>query len=96
MAKVVTKQDVLEAKINTYLELKAQIEALQADADAFKADLSAEAITQESRTLVVGIHSVSVREQTRSSINAKEFAKDHPRLAAKYTKTTKYDVVTIR
>ena len=92
----ITKNDELEAKINTYLELAAQIKALQDDADAIKKYLTGIADATEARAIAIGAHSITIAERERSTINAKEFAADHPRLAAKYTKVTKYDVVTIK
>ena len=92
----ITKNDELEAKINTYLDLVAQIKALQDDADAIKKYLTGIADATEARAIAIGAHSITIAERERSTINAKEFAADHPRLAAKYTKVTKYDVVTIK
>ena len=94
--KAPTREDILEAKINTYLELNAQFKELEEQVKALKADLAAEALGTEARALVVGSHSITVAERTRKSINVAEFTAAHPRLAAKFTKETKYDVVTIK
>lgn len=90
-----TKKD-LTAKIEKFLELKQQIEELTKEQDAIKDALKAEASAAESRTIVLGEHSITLSERSRSSINVKEFTAAHPRLAAKFTKTTTYDVLTVK
>lgn len=94
--KALTKEEILEAKINTYLEIKAQFDELEEKVKALKADLAKEARSTEARTLVVGSHTVTVAERTRKTISVSEFTAAHPRLAAKFTKETRYDVVTIK
>lgn len=86
----------LTEKIEKYLELKAQADAITEQADAIKEELKALAAAEESRTLTAGTHSVTLSEASRSTINAKEFAAAHPRLAAKFTKVTTYTTVKIK
>lgn len=94
--KTPTREEILEAKINTYLELKVQFDELDAKIKTLKADLGAEALGTEARTIVVGSHSVAVVERTRNDLDVKAFREAHPRLAKKFARVTKYDVVTIR
>lgn len=86
----------LTEDIEQYLVLQAQIKELSTQADAIKERLKAEALKEESGIIIAGPHSVRVDERTRSSINVKEFTEAHPRLAAKFTKVSVYNVVTIK
>lgn len=86
----------LTEDIEQYLVLQAKIKELSAEADAIKEKLKAEALKEQASVLVVGPHSVRVDERTRSSINVKEFTEAHPRLAAKFTRVSVYNVVTIK
>lgn len=94
MAKISKK--ALEETVEQYLNIQAQIKALQTEADALKTVLKKEADAAEARSLIVGTHTVSLKTQSRSSINVKEFTEAHPRLAAKFTKVTSYDVLHVR
>lgn len=94
MAKMTKKE--LTANVEKYIELQAQIKALTEEADALKDALKKETAATESRTLIVDNHTLSLVERTRSSISVKEFTAAHPRLAAKFTKVTSYDVFTVK
>lgn len=94
MAKI--SKAVLTEKVKRYLELQAQIKELQTEVDDIKSVLSEEAGKAEAYTLVLGDYSVKLSERTRSSINVKEFTAAHPRLAAKFTKVTSYNVLTVK
>lgn len=94
MAKM-TKR-VIEAKITEYLALKEQIKELESTANAIKEALREEACKTDSKTLTAGEHSVNVVECSRQSINVKELTVAHPKIAAKFTKTTTYDTVKIK
>lgn len=94
MAKI--SKAVLTEKVKTYLALQAQIKELQAQVDDIKSVLSEEAGKAESNTLILGDYSVKLSERTRESINVKDFTAAHPRLAAKFTKTTTYNVLMVK
>lgn len=91
----VTKKNLKE-KIVEYLKLKAEADALAKEADAIKAELKAFAAAEPSKTVTAGVHSVTITEAVRRSINAEEFRAAHPRLAAKFTKETPYSTVKIK
>lgn len=91
-----TTKKNLEARIEEYLKLKAEADAAAKKADAIKAELKALAAAEPAKTVTAGIHSVSITEATRKSINVEEFRAAHPRLAAKFTKETPYSTVKIR
>ena len=91
----ITKKN-LEAKIEEYLKLKAEADAAAKKADAIKAELKAIAAAEPSKTVTDGIHSVSITETVRKSINVEEFKAAHPKLAVKFTKETPYSTVRIK
>ena len=86
----------LEARIEEYLELKAQADAFTKQADIIKEELKKIAEATTAQTVVVGAHSITITQATRESINTKEFKEAHPRLAAKFTKQTTYSTVRIK
>lgn len=94
MAKM-TKKD-LNNHVERYLELQALIKELTKESDAIKDALKEEARNAEAHALIVGEHSVTLKECSRSSINVKEFTAAHPKLAEKYTKTTTYEMLTVK
>lgn len=94
MAKM-TKKD-LNNHVERYLELQSMIEELTKESDAIKDALKTEARNTEAHTLIVGEHSVTLKECSRNSINVKEFTAAHPKLAEKFTKTTTYEMLTIK
>lgn len=89
-------KEMAEQKITRYLELQEQIKKATEEADALKAELKARANGEESRTLVVGSHTVTVTTASRKQVNAKALAEAHPKIAAKFTKVTAYDTVRIK
>ena len=94
MAKM-TKKD-LNNHVERYLELQSMIKELTKESDAIKDALKEEARNTEARTLIVGEHSVILKECSRNSINVKEFTAAHPKLAEKFTKTTTYEMLTVK
>lgn len=96
MAKMSKKQQELTVDIEKYLELKDKAKELEKELEALKKKLTAEANSSESRSVIVGSHTISLSSRTRSSINVKEFTAAHPRLAAKFTNITEYDVLNVK
>lgn len=78
------------AEFTEYFELQAQIEELQKKQDEIKAKLRAAAESEEDKKWVEGRFQVSVTNCTRNTFDTKAFAVNHPKLAAKFTKTTEY------
>lgn len=93
MAKITKAQAT--TKIERYLKLQALIKQASKEADALKAELKELADGTKSRTYTADAHSVSITTATRKSVDAKALAEAHPKIAAKFTKETTYDMVRI-
>lgn len=87
---------VLKSNIEMYLNIQAQIKALNEEADSIKAFLKEQAAAAEDRTFTVDEHKVTLTECKRSSVDAKALAEAHPKIAEKFTKVTTYDVLKVK
>lgn len=87
---------VLKSNIEMYLNIQAQIKALNEEADSIKAFLKEQTENTEDRILVVDEHKVTLTTCERSSVDAKALAEAHPKIAEKFTKVTTYDVLRIK
>ena len=81
----------LEEKLARYLELKREVDEKCAEMEDIKAELrAATEKAEDGRTLYVGDHKLLLCPGTRSSIDVKAFAAEHPRLAKKFTRESSY------
>ena len=79
----------INTKIETFLALKAQIEALTKQQDEIKTELSELAKNNDNK-YTVNNHSISVSLCKTTSIDKKALMEAHPKLAAKFLKETEY------
>lgn len=91
-----TDNDNVDAKIEQFLALKAQIAELTKAQDAIKAELSDLAKTYDNDKLATDNHSVSVTVCQNTTIDKKALMEAHPKLAAKFLKVTSYERVNIK
>ena len=86
----------INTKIETFLALKAQIEALTAQQDEIKAELSEIAKACADNKYKINNHSISATLCKTTSIDKKALMEAHPKLAAKFLKETEYWKTIIR
>lgn len=94
MAKITKKE--LESSLAMYLAIKENIRVLEEELEKQKAIITQACHESESGTVVVDDHSATLNVNSRNSVDAKALAADHPKIAAKYTKTTTYEVLRVK
>ena len=85
----------VEDKIEAFLALKKQIAELTKQLDTQKEELRSH-LEFGANKLVVGEHSITVKQCTRSAVDTKALQAAHPKLAEKFMKITNYETVTIK
>ncbi len=81
--------DTMNAKVNTYFDLMAQIEQLQAEAEAIKDALKGQMLERETEELEGAGWRATWHNTSNSRFDTKRFKADHADLYGQYTvKTT--------
>ena len=84
-----------EAMLREYFDLAAQVKDLQRDMDAIKQTIQQD-MGEASEAACTG-YSVTWKNQTRTTFDAKQFAKDHPHMdLSAYFKTSKFRTFKIK
>lgn len=94
MAKITKKE--LETSISLYLAIKENIKVLEEELEKQKAIITQACHESLSDTVIVNDHSATLSVTSRNFVDAKTLAADHPKIAAKYTKTTTYEVLRVK
>ena len=81
--------DMMNARVNTYFDLMAQIEQLQAEAEAIKDELKGQIMERETETLEGTGWRATWHNTKNSRFDSTRFKADHADLYSQYTvKTT--------
>ena len=78
----------MDSKVSTYFDIQAQIEALQAEAEAIKDELKAVMVDRTTEELSGNGWRATWHNTNTSRFDSKRFKADHPELASAYTVNT--------
>lgn len=81
-------QNEITAKIREYKELQIFIKQLQDEAEAIKADITAEMDVRQTDTLIVDIFTVRHTTYQSSRFDSTRFKNDHADMYMAYTRTS--------
>lgn len=94
MAKI--SNAVLDTKVESYLNAKRQLDELTKVVDEMKTELKAIVKATGGDEVLTETHKLTLSQQTRTAIDYKAFSEAHPKLAAKFSNTTSYEVFRVK
>ena len=94
MAKI--SNAVLDTKVESYLNAKRQLDELTKVVDEMKEELKAIVKATGGDEVLTETHKLTLSQQTRTAIDYKAFSAAHPKLAAKFSNTTSYEVFRVK
>ena len=94
MAKI--SNAVLDTKVEAYLKAKQELDELTKQLDFMKNELKAIVKETGGDEVLTETHKLTLSQQTRTAIDYKAFSEAHPKLAAKFSNTTSYEVFRVK